>query len=105
MNKVIRDGNMAVIYSPGFGAGWYSWNTEYPGILYDPRVVEWIENGKNFKEEDDLVDYLQQTYPDGYFSLGDLSIRWLSLGTMFRIDEYDGSESIVIKDRQDWLVA
>jgi hypothetical protein len=105
MNKVIRDGNVAVIYSPGYGAGWYSWNTEYPDILYDPRVVEWIENGKNFNEEDDLVNYLQQTYPDGYFSLDDLSIRWLSLGTMFRVDEYDGSESIAIKDRGNWLIA
>ena len=26
MEKVIRNGQVAVLYSPGFGAGWYSWN-------------------------------------------------------------------------------
>ena len=26
------DGNVAVLYSPGFGAGWYTWNTDYEGL-------------------------------------------------------------------------
>lgn len=30
MDKVIRDGMVAVIYSPGYGAGWSSWNRDYP---------------------------------------------------------------------------
>ena len=30
MNKVIRDGKVAVLYSPGYGAGWYSWNWNHP---------------------------------------------------------------------------
>ena len=25
MNKVIRDGKVAVVVSPGFGAGWSTW--------------------------------------------------------------------------------
>jgi hypothetical protein len=28
MEKVIRDGKVAVLYSPGYGAGWYSWNRD-----------------------------------------------------------------------------
>ena len=26
MQKVIRDGKVAVLYSPGYGAGWYTWS-------------------------------------------------------------------------------
>ena len=26
-------------------------------------------------------------------------------GVYFRIDEYDGNESVVIKDDEDWLIA
>lgn len=32
-DKVIEDGKVAVLISPNYGAGWYSWNihnTEYP---------------------------------------------------------------------------
>ena len=71
-DKVIHDGKVAVIYSPGFGAGWYSWNTDYPDIIFDPQVVFWIENGKNDSDITDLESYLERTYPEGYFSLNQL---------------------------------
>jgi hypothetical protein len=105
MDKVIRDGRVAVIYSPGFGAGWYSWNNDYPGILFDPRVVAWIENNKQTNEVTDLESYLEETYPQGYFSLDNLRISWIPVGTMFRINEYDGSESIVYAENQHWHTA
>jgi len=34
-----------------------------------------------------------------------LRIEELSPGTMYRIDEYDGSESVMTADRYDWSVA
>jgi hypothetical protein len=105
MNKVIRDGMVAVIYSPGYGAGWYSWNTNYPDIMFDPRVIAWIENGKNEDEFSELESYLEMTYPDGYFSTHRLMIEWMPVGTQFRIEEYDGSESIVYADREKWITA
>ena len=43
MKKVIENGQVAVIYSPGFGAGWYTWNQgRFPelndgtALLFDP---------------------------------------------------------------------
>ena len=45
MEKVIRDGKVAVLYSPGYGAGWYSWH-DIEDLLYDPAVVEMVEKGK-----------------------------------------------------------
>lgn len=104
-DKVIHDGKVAVIYSPGYGAGWYSWNTDYPDIIFDPQVVFWIENGKNDSDITDLESYLERTYPEGYFSLYQLVIKWIPVGTKFRIHEYDGSESIVYFEDDIWITA
>lgn len=43
-NKVIRDGKVAVVYSPGFGDGWYTWNMDCPELLFDPIIVQCVEN-------------------------------------------------------------
>lgn len=43
LQKVIRDSKVAVLYSPGFGAGWYSWNTKHPQLLFHPKLVEMVE--------------------------------------------------------------
>ena len=91
VSPVIRDGKVAVLVSPGFGAGWSTW-ADYPeAALYAPDVVEWIEAGK----PDDGTDEAFEKY--GYTGgLRDIEIEWLPLGTRFKIDEYDGSESLTI---------
>jgi hypothetical protein len=102
MNKVIRNGEVAVLYSPGFGAGWYTWNTEHPAMLYDPTVVKWVEDGAPAGEAAELLCYsLDEKYPSCYLGgLRDLDIRWLPVGTRFYIHEYDGSESVVLVDTE-----
>jgi hypothetical protein len=100
--KVVRNGQVAVIYSPGFGAGWSSWNTDHPNILFDPPVVTWIEGGKKVEEEPHLKAYLEETYPEGYFSLHALEIEWLPQGTAFRIHASAGSEQIVLASQERW---
>jgi len=42
MNKVIVDGKVAVLYSPGYGAGWFSWHN-VEELIYDPEVVKLVE--------------------------------------------------------------
>jgi len=45
-------------------------------------------------------------YPEIYVSnYNDLTVGWIPVGTAFRIDEYDGNESIVTKEDDDWFVA
>jgi hypothetical protein len=105
MEKVIRDGFVAVIISPGYGAGWSTWNQEYPDILFDSQVISWIENGKNPHEAVDLESYLDKTYPEGYFSIEQLEVRWVPAGIQFRIHEYDGNESLVFQDQETWITA
>ena len=97
VNRVIRDGKVAVIVSPGYGAGWSTWG--HPNDAFDPVVVEWIEAGKP-----DPTPYagVGGPYNGGLYQA---HIEWLPEGTQFRIDEYDGSETLVLADEQDWSVA
>jgi hypothetical protein len=102
MEKVIRDGKVAILFSPGFGAGWYSWNQEHPEIVFDPMIVDCVEK----KDMAKLETYIAMKYPEIYTGgLDDLTVKWISEGTLFRIHEYDGSESIEVKEDLDWLIA
>ena len=101
MERVIRDGHVAVLFSPGHGAGWYSWHA-IEELLFDSSIVHWVES----QEIDKIESYVTLKYPNEYFSdLENLSIRWVPVGTEFRIDEYDGSESVVIKEEDHWITA
>ena len=46
MEKVIKDGKVGVLVSPGFGAGFSSWG--YPDeAIFDPNLIDLVENGEN----------------------------------------------------------
>lgn len=117
MKKEIRDGKVAVLYSPGYGAGWSTWGYDYGNdIIFDPSIVYMVLEKKKAKDDGDLglweswVDnikaYCEKTYPDLYLgAVEDLSVVWIPEGTYFRIDEYDGSESIEYKEDDNWIVA
>ena len=102
MNKLNEDGKVAVLYSPGFGAGWYTWNYEHPEILFDPAIVKLVEKEK----WDELATYVELKYPEIYKGgLMDLEVAWVPIGTEFKINEYDGAESVELKDEIGWLIA
>ena len=102
MNKLSEDGKVAVLYSPGFGAGWYTWNYEHPEILFDPAIVKFVEKEKF----DELATYVELKYPDIYKGgMEDLKVEWIPEGTLFKVNEHDGSESIEYKENDNWLVA
>lgn len=101
--KVTRNGKVAVLYSPGYGAGWYTWNTECgEAIVFDPMMVKYVEE----ENKEALFSYAAMRYPDAYTGgLGDLTIYWVTEGTLFRIDEYDGNESVEILGDTTWIKA
>jgi hypothetical protein len=103
MDKFIRDGHVAVVYSPGYGAGWSTWNQEYGDeLVFDPGTVDLVLAGK----WEELESYLTLKYPGAYLGgVGNLEVKWVPVGTRFRINEYDGNESVVLADEDDWLVA
>lgn len=102
MNKFIKDGMVAVLISPGFGAGWYTWNYECPEILFDPGIVDLVDQDM----WSELETYVTLKYPEIYKGgMQDLRIEWVPEGTLFKIHEYDGSESIEYKENDHWMIA
>lgn len=102
MRKLSEDGKVAVLYSPDFGAGWYTWNQDYPEILFDPAMVKLVEKG----QYDELATYVELKYPGIYTGgLRQLEVAWIEEGKKFRVVEYDGSESIEVQDDIDWMIA
>ena len=102
MNKLNEDGRVAVLYSPGFGAGWYTWNYEHPEILFDPAIVKFVEKEK----WDELATYVELKYPEIYTGgMRELTVEWIPEGALFKVNEYDGSESIELKEGDHWMVA
>lgn len=98
MEKVIRDGNVAVLISKGFGAGWYTWNTDHKELLFHPKLVEMVEYGRANEIDDVWVEEnlgISDVYTGG---ADDLRIYWLPIGTAFYVEEYDGSESLRIAE-------
>jgi len=118
--RYIRDGKIAVVYSPGYGGGLGSWNERHmPDIVTDPEIVEFIllhkpkdelissmaADGKENADMDRLRAFIASKYNDAYLGADILSIGWVSLGERWRIDEYDGAESIEILDIDDYYLA
>ena len=103
MDKKIKDEMVAVLVSPGHGAGWYSWHY-IEELLYDPKVVDMVEDKTSAKT---IELYCEEVYGKNHFYGGseDLEVRWLPIGTHFFIQEYDGYESLQIREEIDWKIA
>jgi hypothetical protein len=99
--------DVKILFSPGYGSGWYSSNTQYPELLRNERVIQWVEDGQDSDERVELVSYLETKYPDMYIgsNLDDLEIALIPKGTLFRIKEYNGYERIELRDKVDWHIA
>ena len=65
LEKYEVNGKVAVLISPGFGAGWYSWNTEYPQMIFDPAIVKMLE-GYPDGCRSEIEKYCEQAYPEAF---------------------------------------
>ena len=100
--KLERDGKIAVLYSPGFGGGWWTWNPGYFGLLFDSEVVEAVLK-KDYKLACEIAE---RKYPNVYTGGGDqLEVAWVPKGTQFTLTEYDGSETIHVYGDEDYHTA
>jgi hypothetical protein len=103
MEKLVKDGMVAVLVSRGYGAGWSTWMSDYPECLFDPVLAQMIIDGA---DEMEIATVAQKRYPDAYLGgLDGLDVEWLPVGTKFRVDEYDGAESIEYLGDIYWEVA
>lgn len=98
MQKVIRDGKVAVLVSPGWGSGFSTEIDEedYPEIraqaVFHPRWVQWVEEGK--KEDPERIKALVWGVDKFFVDTTNLTIEWVDEGTWFTIRQVDGHEFI-----------
>jgi len=98
MEKVIREGKVAILISPDFGAGWFTWNSDHKELLFHPKIVEMVK-AKRQSEIDEQWMLENLGLADIYCGGAEnLTIVWLEEGTPFSVEEYDGSESIMVKE-------
>lgn len=109
-----------VLVSYGFGAGWSTW--ECPELAYDKRVVEfwlahkddeeWMKTVDNFGFGSTKESQAHREATEFFKSIGyenvymggfsDICLEWVPRGVKWRINEYDGSESIEFEHSDTW---
>lgn len=109
MERVVKDGKVAVCYSPGYGTGWSSCadNDLQETLIFHPIIVNMILEGKqNLINEQWLIDNFGKEYEDVYTGgVNDLVIEWVPQGSLVRINEYDGYESVEIYSTDNYFIA
>lgn len=86
-------GLVAVLISPGFGAGWSTWSAaeQTEAMLFDSRLVDFVLS----HGAEGLGAYAESIGYTGYMGgAEDVQVEWLEPGTRFVVEEYDGSESL-----------
>lgn len=113
-DRIVRDGKeVCVLVSPGFGAGFITWNDCISPM--NPKLVALVLAGqrgalvqaKDEGREADVAEWLGLP-EDTFLSLNgarDLEIYYVPIGSRFRLDEYDGAESVEVLDADGWTIA
>lgn len=92
---------MKILVSPGFGSGWSTWagNAAFAALTWQP-LIEFIESGgdrQELNEDHPAIAGLLELHPHEVYVGGNvfgLRVVDIPAGTRFRINDYDGSESI-----------
>lgn len=98
---------MKLLISPGYGAGWSTWNI--PAMATDKDLIELFEKGCTYEEMEKLC--IEKNYTDEYCEppymggFQQLKVVEVPKGALYRINEYDGAESVEIFNPDKWLVA
>lgn len=101
MYKLIKNEEVAVLVSAGYGAGWSTRGSD--DMLFDPVIAQALLDNLPEKE---ILTLAKSRYPDEcILGLDGLYVRWVPVGKRFRVEEYDGSESLRLEDDYDWMVA
>ena len=99
MDKVVRDGKVAVLYASGYGLGWYSYYGD-PKMAFDPDLVALVEaaDASDDSDSDREISSRMRAEIELKFPGADSSIRlgmeWVPVGAGVRIRNHDGLERI-----------
>lgn len=106
-----------VLVSYGFGAGFSTWSEHE--LAYDRRVIEfwlahknderWMREVERYNPESpehkEACAFFNEIGLDDCPYMGgfpDCDLEWVPVGARFRINEYDGAESLEIENEGSW---
>lgn len=95
---------------PRFGnMGLHMWTKvpqeEYDKMSNDEQHEVWFHDGDIDRADPILVQVVEELGEKASGRCARLEIEEVPKGTMYRIDEYDGLESVETRDSVDWKVA
>lgn len=101
VEKYIKDGKVAVLYSPEWGGSWNHQGGDKGGMLFDKDIIEAILEG-HIDKADKIA---HEKYGVLAASAENVCIKWLDVGTIFRVNQNDGFEAIEIYNSNSYTVA
>ena len=106
MKKYIKDGKIGVLYSPEYGAGWSTWahNEEHEeAMVFCKELCEAVDKELPLQQINAIA---HEHFPEEYLGgLRNIKLEFIKPGTRFRIDEYDGAESIILLNEEKYYEA
>lgn len=100
-----NNGLIEVLLSCGYGAGWSTWNNNYSiNLAVDKRIIDYYKENKERKlDENEIKKFLSSIgYEDVYCGgWNKMAIETIPLNCKFRIDEYDGAESLITYENDE----
>jgi len=101
MEKVIRNGKVAVLVSRGFSTGWYT-HHGVEELLFHPKLVEMVEECKKH----DICEWVKENFDleVSYYGAMGIVIHWLPVGEPFMIVQINDYEYVYTAENLD-LVA
>ena len=105
MDKKEINGEVAVLYSPSFGAGWSTWNSEEIAetLLFHPVLVELVLSNKRELITEALCEEFCNSKSVSIDGADQLEVEWMPKGQAFRIEEHMGGETIIILDMVSYV--
>ena len=107
-DRVVINGAVAVLVSPGHGAGWSTWNEDSRDqMLFDPQIISiMLADEPRDQRLSKARTVAELKYPGAYLGgLDTIEVAFVPEGTRFILDEYDGNESIRLERELPWIQA
>lgn len=99
MEKFVRDGRVAVVFSNCYGVPFASIVGEL--CMHKDIVQAVLDN--DLGRVQTILDAIA---PDEYYFFnGDLRVAWVPEGAQFRVHEYAGCETVVLKEMDKYFTA
>lgn len=100
-----------ILVSPGFGAGWSSWiyggrKAQVFALTYEPIITHLEQHGLPVPENilSEFGRQMDRLFGDDPYVGGARDLQVMEVDCPFYIDEYDGSESVVLQNDESLFI-